>query len=299
MKKLTVALLIATMLLGMTACGSSANQSASATETQTQTTMSEDEINARMNDLANQENDIIAEHQDLWNTVFNSMDKEEAKNSTENNYGKFLETQLDKIKDQFSDEDLQTLNQDIEKIKKIEDQMAELVEQESTQETDSSSASTGESTGKFPDFSAKDLDGNAVDSSIFSQNAVTVVNFWFNACSPCVEELPALNKLNEELKEKGGQVIGINIDSLDGNEDGIAEAKSILEKQGAKYTNLSLDSNSEAGKYATSIMAFPTTIVLDRNGNIIGEPIMGGIDNDEVYKQLMKTIDEIIAKDQK
>lgn len=299
MKKLTVALLIATMLLGMTACGSSANQSASATETQTQTTMSEDEINARMNDLANQENDIIAEHQDLWNTVFNSMDKEEAKNSTENNYGKFLETQLDKIKDQFSDEDLQTLNQDIEKIKKIEDQMAELVAQESTQETDSSSASTGESTGKFPDFSAKDLDGNAVDSSIFSQNAVTVVNFWFNACSPCVEELPALNKLNEELKEKGGQVIGINIDSLDGNEDGIAEAKSILEKQGAKYTNLSLDSNNEAGKYATSIMAFPTTIVLDRNGNIIGEPIMGGIDNDEVYKQLMKTIDEIIAKDQK
>ena len=299
MKKLTVALLIATMLLGMTACGSSANQSASATETQTQTTMSEDEINARMNDLANQENDIIAEHQDLWNTVFNSMDKEEAKNSTENNYGKFLETQLDKIKDQFSDEDLQTLNQDIEKIKKIEDQMAELVAQESTQETDSSSASTGESTGKFPDFSAKDLDGNAVDSSIFSQNAVTVVNFWFNACSPCVQELPELNKLNEELKEKGGQVIGINIDSLDGNEDGIAEAKSILEKQGAKYTNLSLDSNSEAGKYATSIMAFPTTIVLDRNGNIIGEPIMGGIDNDEVYKQLMKTIDEIIAKDQK
>ena len=188
MKKLTVALLIATMLLGMTACGSSANQSASATETQTQTTMSEDEINARMNDLANQENDIIAEHQDLWNTVFNSMDKEEAKNSTENNYGKFLETQLDKIKDQFSDEDLQTLNQDIEKIKKIEDQMAELVAQESTQETDSSSASTGESTGKFPDFSAKDLDGNAVDSSIFSQNAVTVVNFWFNACSPCVED---------------------------------------------------------------------------------------------------------------
>ena len=299
MKKLTVALLIATMLLGMTACGSSANQSASATETQTQTTMSEDEINARMNDLANQENDIIAEHQDLWNTVFNSMDKEEAKNSTENNYGKFLETQLDKIKDQFSDEDLQTLNQDIEKIKKIEDQMAELVAQESTQETDSSSASTGESTGKFPDFSAKDLDGNAVDSSIFSQNAVTVVNFWFNACSPCVEELPALNKLNEELKDKGGQVIGVNADALDGNKDGIADAKGILKKQGANYVNLALDSDSEAGQYTTNIMAFPTTVLVDRSGNIIGDPILGGINNDDVYDQVMKTIDEIIAKDQK
>ncbi len=60
------------------------------------------------------------------------------------------------------------------------------------------------------------------------------LNFWFNGCSPCVQELPELNKLNEELKEKGGQVIGINTDSLDGNEDGIAEAKSILEKQGCK-----------------------------------------------------------------
>ncbi len=100
-----------------------------------------------------------------------------------------------------------------------------------------------------------------------------------------------LNKLNEELKEKGGQVIGINTDSLDGNEDGIAEAKSILEKQGAKYTNLSLIPTVKPEKYATSIMAFPTTIVLDRNGNIIGEPIMGGMYNDESYKQLMKTID--------
>ena len=161
----------------------------------------------------------------------------------------------------------------------------------------SGTQSANAETSVFPSFQAKDLDGNKVDSSIFSQNAVTVVNFWFNGCTPCVEELPALNKLNEELKAKGGQVIGVNTDSLDGNKEGIAEAKSILKKQGADYTNLSLNSDSEAGKYATNIMAFPTTVLVDRNGNIVGDPIMGGITSDEVYKKVTAAIDQILEKD--
>lgn len=297
MKKLTVMLLITTMLLGVTACGGNTDNGATVTETQTQSTENADDINTQINELIDKENAIIEEHQDLWDTVFNSIDKDEAKNSTETNYGAFLETQLDKIKDQFSDEELDKLNKDIEKIKKIEDQMADLAAQMGTE--DSGDTSDATSTSTFPAFQAKDLDGNDVDSSIFSQNAVTVVNFWFNACSPCVEELPELNKLNEELKAKGGQVIGINTDSLDGDEDGIAEAKSILEKQGATYTNLSLDSDSEAGKYATNIMAFPTTVLVDRSGNIIGDPIMGGITSDEVYKQVTDRIDQILAKDKR
>lgn len=296
MKKLTVMLLIAAMVLGVSACGNSANKGNTATESQMSTQEAED-LNAQIDELTQKENNIIAGHNDLWNKVFNNIDKSSVQDETTSNYGDFLASALDAIKDQFTDEELKSLNDDIDAIKKIEEQLQPLLEKQSANASNEDSGKEGASV--FPEFQAKDLDGNDVDSSIISKNAVTVLNFWFNGCSPCVQELPELNKLNEELKEKGGQVIGINTDSLDGNEDGIAEAKSILEKQGAKYTNLSLDSNSEAGKYATSIMAFPTTIVLDRNGNIIGEPIMGGIDNDEVYKQLMKTIDEIIAKDQK
>lgn len=295
MKKLTVMLLITAMVLGLTACGGASDKGTTVTETQTQSTESADDINARIKELSDKENAIISEHQDLWDTVFNSIDKKEAENSTEQNYGAFLESQLDKIKDQFSDEDLDKLNKDIEEIKKIEDQMEKLTAQIGTE--NSEEASDTASTSTFPAFQAKDLDGNDVDSSIFSQNAVTVVNFWFNGCSPCVEELPELNKLNEELKAKGGQVIGVNTDSLDGNEDGIAEAKSILKQQGATYTNLALDSDSEAGKYATSIMAFPTTVLVDRNGNIVGDPIMGGITSDDVYKQVTDAIDQILAKD--
>lgn len=295
MKKLTVMLLITTMILGLTACGNTSDKGNTVTETQTQSTGNTDDINAKLKELSDKENAVITEHQELWDKVFNNIDKDEASSSTEQNYGVFLETQLDKVKDQFSDEELEKLNKDVEEIKNIEDQMADLMEQMGTE--DSSSTSDAADTSVFPSFQAKDLDGNEVDSSIFSQNAVTVVNFWFNACTPCVEELPVLNKLNEELKEKGGQVIGVNTDSLDGNEDGIAEAKSILEKQGAAYTNLSLDSDSEAGKYATNIMAFPTTVLVDRNGNIIGDPIMGGITSDEVYKKVTTAIDQILEND--
>lgn len=295
MKKLTVMLLITTMIFGLTACGNTSDKGNTVTETQTQSAGNTDDINAKLKELSDKENAVITEHQELWDKVFNNIDKDEASSSTEQNYGVFLGTQLDKVKDQFSDEELEKLNKDVEEIKNIEDQMADLMEQMETE--DSSSTSDAADTSVFPSFQAKDLDGNEVDSSIFSQNAVTVVNFWFNACTPCVEELPVLNKLNEELKAKGGQVIGVNTDSLDGNEDGIAEAKSILEKQGAAYTNLSLDSDSEAGKYATNIMAFPTTVLVDRNGNIIGDPIMGGITSDEVYKKVTTAIDQILEND--
>ena len=274
MKKLTVMLLIAAMVLGVSACGNSANKENTATESQMSTQEAED-LDAKINELTQKENSILENHKALWEKVFNSIDKSTVKDATATNYGDFLANSLDKIKDKFTDDELKSLKEDVEEIKKLEDELQPLLEKQSANASNKDSGKEGASV--FPEFHAKDLDGNDVDSSIISKNAVTVLNFWFNGCSPCVQELPELNKLNEELKEKGGQVIGINTDSLDGNEDGIAEAKSILEKQGAKYTNLSLDSNSEAGKYATSIMAFPTTIVLDRNGNIIGEPIMGGI----------------------
>ena len=104
---------------------------------------------------------------------------------------------------------------------------------------------------------------------------MTVVNFWFTGCKPCVAELSKLNELKDAIKE----------------------AASIRESQGAKYRNLSIDSDSAAGKYASDIMAFPTTILVDRNGNIVGEPMLGGIDNQDNYDTLMKQIQSVIDAD--
>ena len=97
----------------------------------------------------------------------------------------------------------------------------------------------------------------------------------------------------------GGEVVGINMDTLDNNEAGIKEAKEILKAQGASYKNLTFDSNSTVGNYAGkgNIMAFPTTILVDRNGNIVGDPMLGGIDNQDNYDTLMKQIQSVIDAD--
>ena len=122
---------------------------------------------------------------------------------------------------------------------------------------------------KFPAFEGKDLDGNQVKSDeLFSGNAVTVVNFWFTTCGPCVGELGELDKLNKELAKKGGALIGVNSFTLDGDESAIAGAKEVLMKKGATYQNVYFGSGSEAGQLVENVYAYPTTYVVDRNGNI-------------------------------
>ena len=163
------------------------------------------------------------------------------------------------------------------------------------------SGSTGSKTDdsslpKFPAFEGKDLDGNTVKSSdLFSGKAVTVVNFWFTTCSPCVGELSDLEALNQQLAEKGGSLIGVNAFTLDGDETAIAEAKDVLAKKGATYQNVYFDSDGEAGKFTTNIFAYPTTYVVDRSGNIVGEPIVGAITEKKQAEALQKLIDQAIA----
>ena len=151
---------------------------------------------------------------------------------------------------------------------------------------------------KFPTFEGKDLDGNTVKSDeLFSANAVTVVNFWFTTCNPCVGELSELDALNKELAEKGGSLIGVNTFTLDGDEAAISEAKDVLAKKGATYQNVYFASDGEAGKFTTNIFAYPTTYVVDRNGNIVGEPIVGAITEKNQAETLQKLIDQALAAD--
>ncbi len=242
-------------------------------------------------ELLDEENAIMAKNNDLWEKVFASMSKNVTEDTLSSNYGDVLMAAVEGAKDQFSDTEYETLKSDAEQIRKIEEEIAALP-------TDSSDAQASDASGTaFPQFEGKDLDGNQVDSSVFSENAVTVVNFWFNECKPCVEELSEMNALNDRLQEQGGEVIGVNVGTLDGDEQIIAAAKQILETKGANYRNIYFDSDSDAGNFALSVTAFPTTYVIDRNGNIVGEALLGGIDNDENLSALQNTIDEVIAKD--
>ena len=247
-----------------------------------------------LDDLYQQENQIFADHEDVWNKVFGMMDKTTA--DPNGNYADYLADTIESGKEAFTDEELKTLTDDMETIRNLEDQIAELENENAASDT-TDQENNAENVSPFKNFSGMDFEGNSVDESLFSENAVTVLNFWFTGCKPCVAELPKLNELNDAIKSMGGEVVGINTETFDGNETAIQEASAILESQGAKYRNLSIDSASDAGKYASDIMAFPTTILVDRNGNIVGDPLLGGIDNQDNYDALMKQIQSVIDAD--
>ena len=257
-------------------------------------TESTDTSSTKLDDLYQQENQLFADHADVWNKVFGMMDKSTADPS--GNYADYLAGTVESNKDSFTEDELKTLTDDIEAIRKIEEQIAEMAK-EDTASDNTDQENNSEDASPFRNFSGQDFDGNSVDESLFSGNAVTVVNFWFTGCKPCVAELSKLNELNDAIKSMGGEVVGINTETFDGNEAAIKEAAAVLESQGAKYRNLSIDSASDAGKYASDIMAFPTTILVDRNGNIVGDPMLGGIDNQENYDALMKQIQSVIDAD--
>ena len=287
------ALLLATlMVLSLAACGAKGD---SKTENSGDTAQTE-EAAATYKSLMDRENEILSENTELWEKVFLAADKGMTMQEDGKNYGDFLLDTIESAKDQFSDEEYALLKKSAQEISEIENKLTELEKQHPeilNEETDANG-----DVQKFPSFEGKDLDGNEVKSDeLFSANAVTVVNFWFTTCSPCVGELGDLDALNKELADKGGALIGVNAFTLDGDETAIADAKDVLAKKGATYQNVYFDSSSAAGAFTSNIFAFPTTYVVDRNGNIVGEPIVGAITEKNQAETLQSLIDQAIAAD--
>ena len=271
----------------------------------------EDEATAMHKELMAQENAILSANTELWEKVFMAADKGMTMQEDGKNYGDFLLDTVEAAKEQFTDKEYEWLKESATEISNIENKLTELEEKypEIMQKSmdgdmsmpagsDTSTPPDDGSMQKFPAFEGKDLDGNTVKSDeLFSGNAVTVVNFWFTTCNPCVGELAELDALNKELAEKGGSLIGVNTFTLDGDEAAISEAKDVLAKKGATYQNVYFDSDGEAGKFTTNIFAYPTTYVVDRSGNIVGEPIVGAITEKKQAETLQKLIDQALAAD--
>ena len=279
--RVTALLLSLTLAFSLAACGQGASSASSASSSAASSAAAESKTEEQ---LLAEENEILSANDALWEKVFASMDKNMTETTLSTNYGDFLRSSVEKTKDQFSDEEYKTLTADAEKIRAIEEQIATLAL------ADAAASGAAAQGTAFPQFEGSDLEGNPVDNSLFAGNAFTVVNFWFNGCKPCVAELGELDKLNKKISEQGGEVIGINVETLDGNEQNIETAKQILETKGASYRNIYFDSASDAGKFSLGIMAFPTTYVIDKNGNIVGEPLLGGIDSEENLNKLLDTI---------
>ena len=310
-KKLITLLLAVMMVLAMAACGAKENDKKTdipGDNTMTDEPKTLEEASALFDSLLAQENAILGENSALWEKVFMAANKDMIMIEDGKNYGQFLLDTIEDAKDQFTEEELKVLREGGEKIRDLEDQLTKLEEKfhELMPETPDGTVSVPAENGKpieqnsnpFPAFEGKDLDGNPVKSDeLFSANAVTVVNFWFTTCNPCVGELSELDALNKELAKKGGALIGVNTFTLDGDEAAISEAKDVLAKKGVTYQNVYFDSDGEAGKFTTNIFAYPTTYVVDRNGNIVGDPIVGAITEKKQAETLQKLIDQALAAD--
>ena len=290
-RRTIIMILTLCVALSFTACTGKGDVGKADSASVSEGTEKTEDLQAKLDDLYQQENQIFEKHKDVWEKVFRKMSKADAGSD---NYAEYLTSTVESNKNSFTDDELKTLKEDIETIRGIEEQITEV---ENKLDTSGASDSKDDDTIAFNNISGKDFDGNDVDENLFSKNAVTVMNFWFTGCKPCVAELSKLNELNDAIKSMGGEVVGVNTDTFDGKEATIKEAKKILESQGAKYRNFALDASSDAGKYASEIMAFPTTILVDRKGNIVGEPMVGGIDNQENYDTLMKQIKSVIEAD--
>ncbi len=314
-KKILALLLGAMMLHALVACGAKDNDKqadmSGDSSAMTGEPKTAEEALALHKELLERENALLSENAELWEKVFMAADKGMTMQEDGKNYGDFLLKTIEDAKEEFSDEEYEWLKESATEISNIENKLTELEEKypEIMQKSmdgdmsmpagsDTSTPPDDGSMQKFPAFEGKDLDGNTVKSDeLFSDNAVTVVNFWFTTCNPCVGELAELDALNKELAEKGGSLIGVNTFTLDGDEAAISEAKDVLAKKGATYQNVYFDSDGEAGKFTTNIFAYPTTYVVDRSGNIVGEPIVGAITEKKQAETLQKLIDQALAAD--
>ena len=314
-KKILALLLGAMLLLSLAACGAkddnkTAEMNGNDTEMAGEAKNAEEALTMHK-ELLERENAILSENTELWEKVFMAADKGMTMQEDGKNYGDFLLDTIEGAKDQFNDKEYEWLKESTTEISNIENKLTALEKKypEIMQKSmdgdmsmpagsDTSNPPDDGSMQKFPAFDGKDLDGNTVKSDeLFSANAVTVVNFWFTTCNPCVGELSELDALNKELAEKGGSLIGVNTFTLDGDETALSEAKDVLAKKGATYQNVYFDSDGEAGKFTTNIFAYPTTYVVDRSGNIVGEPIVGAVTGKTQAEALQAQIDKALAAD--
>lgn len=298
MKKMMMLAVAAVLMLSLAACSGKSSNSKEPSNL--------DEAVAMYQELMEQENQIFAKNKKLWEKVFMEADKGMTLQEDGKNYGEFLLDTIESAKDKFTEDELKTLKSGAEEIKKIEEKLTMLEEKypkvaEKAKENGSTSCKDGSASvpadsgnmDEFPAFEGKDLDGKKVSSKkLFSGNKVTVINFWFTTCKPCVGELKDMETLNKKLMKKGGEVVGVNAYTLDGDKKAIADAKKLLEKKGVSYKNIWFKSDSAAGKLTSGMYSFPTTYVIDSKGKVVGKPIVGSITSGEQKKALNDLIEQ-------
>ena len=146
----------------------------------------------------------------------------------------------------------------------------------------------------LPNFTAKDQDGNPYSNEDIAKNDATVINLWFTGCSACIEEMDELNNLADELHKKEGVEFLSMCTDVNYDESTKEAFDRIIKDKKPTYKALAVDYEGDIKDYLETIFAFPTTIVVDKHGNIIGDPIEGALIPEEQVKKLNENIEKAI-----
>lgn len=159
-----------------------------------------------------------------------------------------------------------------------------------------SQAQSNEKNTALGEFSVTDLEGAAVDQTIFAGRNLTMVNIWGTFCGPCIDEMPDLGQLNAEYADQGFQIVGIVVDTLDQNGNPVQSqldtAKEIVEKTGAAYTHLIPNIDLMRKPKMTESPYIPTTFFVDGSGNTVGKLYSGK----KSKKEYSKIIEQLLAE---
>ena len=118
----------------------------------------------------------------------------------------------------------------------------------------------------------------AVSSFIgYLKGKSTIVNFWNNGCGTCIAEMPELEEMYQEFQQDNINLIGVGADSGEGEEQ-LELARKILAEKGVTYQNIVPNPENDFYKeFIGEIGGYPTTYVVDSEGNIIGAPLIGNV----------------------
>lgn len=134
--------------------------------------------------------------------------------------------------------------------------------------------------GQKVEFTTMDISGNDIDSSVFKNNDLTIINLWSPFCGPCVEEMPDLQKIQDEYKDKV-KVIGL-LSKMDEK-----DAPETLKSKNITYTNIV--ANKDLENIINSFDYIPVTLFVDNEGKILDTFIPGGADF-EMFKQKVEEL---------
>ena len=136
-------------------------------------------------------------------------------------------------------------------------------------------------------FTTKDIDGSKVTSaSLFGKAEVTMINLWATWCSPCIRELPELEELYMEYRDRGVELVGILLDGT--SDSAIESAKTLMIKAGTTYTVLR---PSEDMGDLLNVQYIPATVFVDAQGNLVGDMVVGA--DLQAYRD---TLDQLLGE---